>query len=253
MDQHITVHIQKGEGFIPDSTVHEEMKCPFCPKKYAKLSSVNKNISLAHANCLYCPEKFESQKDMCAHAMKCQFSPAKFLTNKDMGQHELTRGHTVLDLKKPIPHDKCKFCHKFVESTDMDKHIAIFHKTIHEEIKCLYCPEKFVSPKDMCAHTMKCQFSPGRTISYLKKPIPHDKCKFCHKFVESTAMDEHIALLHAIKCSFCPEKFAKGADMDAHVTSVHYIKCQFCPAKCFSEKDMDQHITQAHVTTSNHP
>jgi len=116
MDQHITVHIQKGEGFIPDSTVHEEMKCPFCPKKYAKLSSVNKNISLAHANCLYCPEKFESQKDMCAHAMKCQFSPAK---GANMDAHVIS-----------VHYIKCQFCPaKCFSEKDMDQHITQAHVT----------------------------------------------------------------------------------------------------------------------------
>ena len=65
----------------------------------------------------------------------------------------------------------------------------------------------------------------------INQPNSLEKCKFCPEFVKNTYMDEHIALLHTIKCHFCPKHFAKGAEMNAHVSSVHAFKCQFCPAK----------------------
>ena len=77
----------------------------------------------------------------------------------------------------------------------------------------------------------------------INQPNSLEKCKFCPEFVKNTYMDEHIALLHTIKCHFCPKYFAKGAEMNAHVSSVHAFKCQFCPAIFLSYKDKEQHIT----------
>ena len=66
-------------------------------------------------------------------------------------------------------------------------------------------------------------------------------------------MDEHIELLHAIKCLYCPKIFSNCAVMNAHVKSVHAIKCplmkwQLCHAKFLTNNDLDQH-SNAHFVT----
>ena len=65
---------------------------------------MNAHVRSVHAiKCRFCTKKFIIDEDMnvhisSVHYIKCQFCPAKLLTNKDMDQHELTTGHTILDL-----------------------------------------------------------------------------------------------------------------------------------------------------------
>jgi competence transcription factor ComK len=250
----------------------------------AHVSSVH--YKKCQVKCRFCPEKFAIGADMnahvtSAHAIQCKFCPAKFLTKKDMDLHESTTGHKILDLNKPVPttHDKSKFCQEFVKSCPenfaigavMNAHVKSVHaikcsfcpekfvknqemsahvSSVHNkkcQVKCRFCPEKFAIGADMnahvtSAHAIQCKFCPakfltkkdmdlhesttGHKILDLNKPVPttHDKSKFCQEFVKS-----------------CPENFAIGAVMNAHVKSVHAIKCPFCPASFLKNKDLDQH------------
>ena len=61
MDQHIIVH--------------ERIKCPFCPEKFAKHPDMYKHISSVHA-------------------IKCQLCTAKLFTKKDMDEH-ITNYHKM--------------------------------------------------------------------------------------------------------------------------------------------------------------
>ena len=72
--------------------------------------------------------------------------------------------------------------------------------------------------------------SADHTILDLNKPFStvHEKsnqsickCKFCPEFVKKKYMNEHIAVFHSSKCSFCPKKFSELKYLNLHVTKSH--------------------------------
>ena len=95
---------------------------------------------------------------------------------------------------------------------DFKKHLDADHKTIHEKIKCHFCPEKFAKGADINAH------------------------------LES---------VHAIKCQFCPAKFMKNKDLDQHFNTSHKksrveIKCHLFHALFGAVLDLKKHLDTEH-------
>ena len=148
-----------------------------------------------------------------------------FASESSYHRHYTENHRRIIKKKENI---KCQYCPaKFLTLRDMDN-----HKTVHEKMKCQFCPSKFMTNKEIKAHLSS---------------VHAKKCYFCPlTFYTIKDMEQHKKLHEKIKCHLCPEKFAPGVDMNAHLRSVHAIKCQFCPAKFMTNKEMKAHLSSAH-------
>ena len=248
-------------------SLHERKKtfsCPFCDKSFDGKNYMKVHIESVHEdmchNCSICKSVFANASSLKTHVARVHEEKQlnKELIQNHTATHFLKSRHKI----REEPNESNVPLKKFKQDFNQSNYYPT-SKTIDQKIIL-----KMASVKDSTnsVSDLNKDFS---TVVGERNGV---KCKFCQVLVKSTTIDNHIRLLHTVKCKFClkrfaigadmnahilsvhsqtiqcefcPAKFAKGAVMNAHVTSVHAMKCIFCPAKFLTKKGMDQHVLTA--------
>ena len=143
---------------------------------------------------------------------------------------------------------KCPFCPVIsAKRLDMNKHISSAHA-----IKCQLCQATFYTTKDMDKHKPIHENTDNRNSSSKFKKDP--QCSICLRVVKHNYLKTHLTKNHKFECKFCTLRFLLSADLREHMTHVHpnesqlKIKCPLCPGLFETVLNLKKHFDTGHKT-----
>lgn len=220
------------------------LKCNSCSRSFAKLETLERHISIAHATntissdiaqqsvtgdegtiqCAHCTQIFKRRNNFVRHLLSCHSKEAEYLSAEDKelaktknykksacvycGEY-FTQASLIIHIRRHTGENpyKCSDCGKgFPRRQDLNIHHR--QHTGERPYKCPLCEKKFSRANKLARH---------RRVHTGERPY---KCSQCDRsFTQSNDLKIHIRRHtgeRPYKCSVCSESFICGAALKTH-------------------------------------